>query len=248
MPDGWAHRPSTPSPARRPPHPRSLQGRAFARCRCVRRPSSARQSGSPSSPAPSHLSPGDSAIPACRRTVWRSSSRRLETASSCRGCRVPGFRWVSYQASPFKIDTLMAPIVEVDRLSKSFGHVRALNGISLSVAEGEVFGFLGPNGAGKTTTIRILLGLQRADSGTAKVSGFDCWTAHANAARLLGATLEQPALYGFLSGRDNLRLFARLLGPVDEKQVSELLDLVGMKERGDDKVKRYSMRMRQRLS
>ncbi|HWO46113.1 MAG TPA: ABC transporter ATP-binding protein [Methylomirabilota bacterium] len=142
----------------------------------------------------------------------------------------------------------MAPIVEVDRLSKSFGHVRALNGISLSVAEGEVFGFLGPNGAGKTTTIRILLGLQRADSGTAKVGGFDCWTAHAKAARLLGATLEQPALYGFLSGRDNLRLFARLLGPVDEKQVSELLDLVGMKERGDDKVKRYSMGMRQRLA
>ncbi len=142
----------------------------------------------------------------------------------------------------------MAPIVEVDGLSKSFGHVRALNGISLSVAEGEVFGFLGPNGAGKTTTIRILLGLQRADSGTAKVGGFDCWTAHAKAARLLGATLEQPALYGFLSGRDNLRLFARLLGPVDEKQVSELLDLVGMKERGDDKVKRYSMGMRQRLA
>ena len=142
----------------------------------------------------------------------------------------------------------MAPIVEVDRLSKSFGHVHALNGISLSVAEGEVFGFLGPNGAGKTTTIRILLGLQRADSGTAKVGGFDCWTGHAKAARLLGATLEQPALYGFLSGRDNLRLFARLLGPVDEKQVSELLDLVGMKERGDDKVKRYSMGMRQRLA
>src|SRR3989441_799768 len=142
----------------------------------------------------------------------------------------------------------MAPIVEVDRLSKSFGHVRALNGISLSVAEGEVFGFLGPNGAGKTTTIRILLGLQRADSGTAKVGGFDCWTAHAKAARLLGATLEQPALYGFLSGRDNLRLFARLLGPIDEKQISELLDLVGMTERGDDKVKRYSMGMRQRLA
>jgi ABC-2 type transport system ATP-binding protein len=142
----------------------------------------------------------------------------------------------------------MAPIVEVDRLSKSFGHVRALNGISLSVSEGEVFGFLGPNGAGKTTTIRILLGLQRADSGTAKVGGFDCWTGHAKAASLLGATLEQPALYGFLSGRDNLRLFARLLGPVDEKQVSDLLDLVGMKERGDDKVKRYSMGMRQRLA
>jgi len=128
----------------------------------------------------------------------------------------------------------MAAIIDVDRLSKSFGAVRALHEISFSVAEGEVFGFLGPNGAGKTTTIRILLGLQRADGGTA--------------ARLFGATLEQPALYGFLSGRDNLRLFARLLGPVDEKQVTELLGLVGMTERGDDKVQRYSMGMRQRLA
>ncbi len=142
----------------------------------------------------------------------------------------------------------IAAIIEVDRLSKRFGRVRALDEISLNVAEGEVFGFLGPNGAGKTTTIRILLGLQHADGGTARIGGHDCWTDHARAASLFGATLEQPALYGFLSGRDNLRLFARLLGPVDEKQISELLGLVGMTERGDDKVKRYSMGMRQRLA
>ena len=142
----------------------------------------------------------------------------------------------------------MPAIVEVDRLSKSFGRLRALNEISLSVAEGEVFGFLGPNGAGKTTTIRILLGLQHPDGGTARIGGYDCWTAHAKAARMFGATLEQPALYGFLSGRDNLRLFARLLGAVDEKQIAELLGLVGMTERADDKVKRYSMGMRQRLA
>jgi ABC-2 type transport system ATP-binding protein len=142
----------------------------------------------------------------------------------------------------------MAAILEVERLSKSFGRVRALHEISFSVAEGEVFGFLGPNGAGKTTTIRILLGLLNGDGGTAKIGGFDCWTEHAKAARLFGATLEQPALYGFLSGRDNLRLFARLLGPVDEAQVTGLLGLVGMTERGDDKVKRYSMGMRQRLA
>jgi ABC-2 type transport system ATP-binding protein len=142
----------------------------------------------------------------------------------------------------------MAAIVEVDRLSKSFGRVRALHEVSFSVAEGEVFGFLGPNGAGKTTTIRILLGLLNGDGGTARIGGFDCWNDHAKAARLFGATLEQPALYGFLSGRDNLRLFARLLGPVDEAQITELLGLVGMTERGDDKVKRYSMGMRQRLA
>jgi ABC-2 type transport system ATP-binding protein len=142
----------------------------------------------------------------------------------------------------------MAAIVEVDELSKNFGRVRALDHVSLSVAEGEVFGFLGPNGAGKTTTIRILLGLQHADSGTARIGGHDCWTDHSRAARLFGATLEQPALYGFLSGRDNLRLFARTLGPVDEKQITELLSTVGMTERANDKVKRYSMGMRQRLA
>src|SRR3977135_585129 len=111
----------------------------------------------------------------------------------------------------------MAGLVEVEGLSKNFGRLRALNQVSLSVAEGEVFGFLGPNGAGRTTTIRILLGLQRADGGTARIGGHDCWTDHSSAARLFGATLEQPALYGFLSGRDNLRLFARTPGPVDAK-------------------------------
>lgn len=126
--------------------------------------------------------------------------------------------------------------------------MRALSDVSFGVEEGEVLGFLGPNGAGKTTTIRILLGLLDGDGGTAKIGGHDCWTDHARASRYFGATLEQPGFYGFLSGRDNLRQFARMLGTVDEKQITELLDLVGMTERGDDKVKRYSMGMRQRLA
>ena len=126
--------------------------------------------------------------------------------------------------------------------------MRALSDVSFGVEEGEVLGFLGPNGAGKTTTIRILLGLLHGDGGTAKIGGHDCWTDHERASRFFGATLEQPGFYGFLSGRDNLRQFARMLGTVDEKQITELLDLVGMTERGDDKVKRYSMGMRQRLA
>jgi ABC-2 type transport system ATP-binding protein len=142
----------------------------------------------------------------------------------------------------------MSAIVEVEGLTKSYGRHRALNDVSFSVEEGEVFGFLGPNGAGKTTTIRVLLGLLRPDGGSVKIDGHDCWTDHAGAARQFGATLEQPGFYGFLSGRDNLRQFARMLGPVDEKQIGELLDLVGMAERGGDKVKRYSMGMRQRLA
>ncbi len=142
----------------------------------------------------------------------------------------------------------MSAVVEVERLSKNFGRVRALSEISFDVAEGEVLGFLGPNGAGKTTTIRILLGLLHGDGGTAKIGGHDCWTDHVHASRFFGATLEQPGFYGFLSGRDNLLQFTRMLGPVDEKQITELLDLVGMTERADDKVKRYSLGMRQRLA
>src|SRR5437879_11505723 len=117
---------------------------------------------------------------------------------------------------------MTAPIVEVDRLSKRYGRVRALNEISFSVAEGEVFGFLGPNGAGKTTTIRLLLGLQHPGGGTAKIGGHDCWTDHVAAAKLFGATLEQPELYGFLSGRGHVRIFALPLGPAGEGPIGKL--------------------------
>src|SRR5215470_11478716 len=139
-------------------------------------------------------------------------------------------------------------IVEINHLTKNFGRLRALDQVTFTVEEGEVFGFLGPNGAGKTTAIRIMLGLLHPDGGSVKIGGYDCWTEHKRAARLFGATLEQPGLYGYLSGRDNLRLFARMLGQVDDKQITDLLALVGMTERADDKVKRYSMGMRQRLA
>lgn len=142
----------------------------------------------------------------------------------------------------------MTTIVEVDRLTKDFGRLRALDQVSFKVEEGEVFGFLGPNGAGKTTTIRIMLGLLDPSAGSIRIGGFDSWTEHGRAARLFGATLEQPGFYGYMSGRDNLRLFARMLGQADDKKISELLALVGIAERADDKVKRYSMGMRQRLA
>ena len=80
-------------------------------------------------------------------------------------------------------------IVEVDHLTKNFGRLRALDQVTFTVEEGEVFGFLGPNGAGKTTTIRIMLGLLHPDGGSVKIGGYDCWTEHGRAARLFGATL-----------------------------------------------------------
>src|SRR5258708_16542370 len=109
----------------------------------------------------------------------------------------------SRHRAPSRLPRLSA-LVEVERLNKSFGRVRALSEVSFSVAEGEVLGFLGPNGAGKPTTIRILLGLLHGHGGTAKRGGHDCWTDHAPASRFFGATLEQPGFYGFLSGTDTL--------------------------------------------
>src|SRR5215472_16803406 len=101
-------------------------------------------------------------------------------------------------------------VVEVDRLTKRFGTVTAVDEVSFSVAEGEVFGFLRPDG------------------GTARIGGHDCWHDHGRAARLFGATVEQPGLYGYLSGRDNLRQFARMLGAVDDRRITDLLAMVGM--------------------
>jgi len=141
-----------------------------------------------------------------------------------------------------------ASVLVVRHLRKSFGKVPALRDVSFSVAEGEVFGFLGPNGAGKSTTIKIILGLLRADAGTVSLSGFDVRKQHLEAARLLGSATEVPGYYGYLTGRQNLRQFARTLGKPSENQLQELLDLVGLHDRGDDKVKRYSLGMRQRLS
>src|SRR5260370_17927346 len=94
----------------------------------------------------------------------------------------------------------MNGVVGVGRRSRSCGTVRALEDVSFSVAEGEVFGFLGPNGAGKTTMIRVLLGLLRPDRGAARIGGHDCWHDHSRAAPLFGAPLEQPGLSSFLSG------------------------------------------------
>ncbi len=114
-----------------------------------------------------------------------------------------------------------APLLQVEGLDAWYDRSHVVQGLSLTVHAGEIVTLMGRNGAGKTTTLRILLGLLHPDGGTAKIGGHDCWTDHVRAAGFFGATLEQPGFYGFLSGRDNLRQFARMLGPVDEKQVTE---------------------------
>jgi ABC-2 type transport system ATP-binding protein len=138
-------------------------------------------------------------------------------------------------------------ILQAERLSKRFGDLQAVEDLSFCVEEGDIYGFLGPNGAGKTTSIRMMLGLIDPTSGTARVCGHDIRSAFKRAIRPVGAMIEGPAFYGFLSGRRNLRLFGRLSGGVSEERIDEILRLVGLGRRGDHKVGSYSKGMRQRL-
>jgi len=138
------------------------------------------------------------------------------------------------------------PIVEVTDLAKHYGDLRAVDGITFSVAEGEVFGFLGHNGAGKTTTIRMLTGRAHPTGGSARVAGFDVATQMDRVKPLINLVPEDPNLYERLTGRDNLRFFAELYG-VPMSRVDELLETVSLTEAAPRKVKTYSSGMKQRL-
>jgi ABC-2 type transport system ATP-binding protein len=136
--------------------------------------------------------------------------------------------------------------VQVTGLEKHYGDVRAVDGISFAVAEGEIFGLLGHNGAGKTTTIRMLTGRARPTAGSATVAGYDAVSERDRIKPLINAVFEDPNLYERASGRDNLRLFADLYG-VSAARADELLETVGLTFAAKRKVKTYSSGMKQRL-
>ena len=141
----------------------------------------------------------------------------------------------------------MGNIIEVKNLNKSFGKKKVLNNVSLSVSEGEIVGFIGPNGAGKTTTIKLILGLQKIDSGTVVINGYDIVKDFKKAIEKVGAIVESPDLYMYLSGLDNLKMIASMYNGVDSKRIDEIVKLVGLENRIKDKVSKYSLGMRQRL-
>lgn len=141
----------------------------------------------------------------------------------------------------------MGNIIEVKNLNKSFGKKKVLNNVSLSVSEGEIVGFIGPNGAGKTTTIKLILGLQKIDSGTVVINGYDIVKDFKKAIEKVGAIVESPDLYMYLSGLDNLKMIASMYNGVDSKKIDEIVKLVGLENRIKDKVSKYSLGMRQRL-
>lgn len=137
-------------------------------------------------------------------------------------------------------------ILEVSNVKKRLGKREIIKGISFNVKEGEIFGFLGPNGAGKTTTIRMLVGLIAPNDGSIKIMGHDLKKDREKALACLGAVVENPELYGYLSGRENLMQIARIR-KVPKQRVKEIISLIGLEGRIDDKFKKYSLGMKQRL-
>ena len=142
----------------------------------------------------------------------------------------------------------MAAIIEVNNLTKQFSSTKAVNNLSFTVQEGDVYGFLGQNGAGKSTTIRMLLTLIKPTEGEINIFGKKLNTHRSEILSNVGAVIEKPDLYKYLSAYDNLSIFARLSGlKVTKQLLMKQLQMVGLEDRAKDKVKTFSQGMKQRL-
>jgi len=140
----------------------------------------------------------------------------------------------------------MENVLEVSHLSKKIGGRDIIKNLSFSIKAGEIFGFLGPNGAGKTTTIRMMVDLIAMDEGTIQILGNDITKDREKTLAGIGAVVENPELYSYLSGLENLRQIARIRG-LGEDKIQEVVALVGLTGRIKDKMRKYSLGMKQRL-
>ncbi|MDP7979215.1 ABC transporter ATP-binding protein [Bacillus sp. WLY-B-L8] len=141
----------------------------------------------------------------------------------------------------------MTTVLSVRNLKKVIKKKTLVEDVSFDIQQGEVFGFLGPNGAGKTTTIRMLVGLIAATEGTIWIGGYDIKENFRSAMRQIGSIVENPELYTYLTGFENLKQFARMLGGISDERIMEIAKMVHLDERIHDKVKTYSLGMKQRL-
>jgi len=142
----------------------------------------------------------------------------------------------------------MSSIIEVRELTKEFNEITAVDNLTFTVKEKEVYGFLGQNGAGKSTTIRMLLSLIRPRHGEIKIFGLDLSTHRKEILQRAGAIIEKPDLYKYLTAIENLKLFATMSGlKLNRRELMNKLEKVGLGERADSKIKTYSQGMKQRL-
>lgn len=138
------------------------------------------------------------------------------------------------------------PILQVSNINKSFGRVRALRDVSFSVARGSIIGLVGPNGAGKSTIMKVITGVTALDVGEVKVAGETVTMQHRHVLAKVGALIENPGLYAYMTGWDNLKLYATVAGTSDDK-ISEIVTQLGLVEFINKKVKTYSWGMKQRV-
>ena len=139
------------------------------------------------------------------------------------------------------------PVVELKHVSKKIGKKEIIHDLSFTIPAGEIFGFLGPNGAGKTTTIRMITGLIKITEGDIFIKGHSITTDFKKAIQNVGGIVENPDLYKYLTGYQNLKHYARMSPGISKKRIYEMAEIVGLKDKIQDKVRTYSLGMRQRL-
>lgn len=141
----------------------------------------------------------------------------------------------------------MKKLLECQNLCKSFGKKQILKDVSFEIDEGDILAFIGPNGSGKTTTIKLILGLQKIDRGKVSINGFDVEKDFVKAIEKVGAIVENPDTYMYLTGWQNLKIIANLYKDVTDEEIKKIVKLVDLGKRINDKVSKYSLGMRQRL-
>lgn len=141
----------------------------------------------------------------------------------------------------------MKKLLECQNLCKSFGKKQILKNVSFEIDEGDILAFIGPNGSGKTTTIKLILGLQSIDKGKVVINGYDIKKDFVKAISNVGAIVENPDTYMYLTGWQNLKLIANMYKGITNEKIMEIVKLVDLEKRINDKVSKYSLGMRQRL-
>jgi len=138
-------------------------------------------------------------------------------------------------------------VIKVKNLTKVYSNKHVVNNVTFSIFPGQIFGFVGPNGAGKSTTIRMITGLTPISNGSVRICGYNIETNFKRAISNVGAVVETPQLYPYLSGLDNLKLYADFYNKKAKERINQIVKLVGMENRIKDKVSTYSLGMKQRL-
>lgn len=141
----------------------------------------------------------------------------------------------------------MKPVLKVKNITKFYGKKKVVDNLSFSIFPGQVFGFIGPNGAGKSTTIKMICGLTSISQGSIYIDGYNVQRSFKKAIKNIGAVIESPQLYPYLTGEANLKLFAKFHGSVAEKRIKNIMALTGVHSFANKKVSTYSLGMKQRL-